>query len=134
MQSFSNLTVLWLIWLYNETSEILCILLQIGWALACTFKTEKFYDAFGSTGFITVTIATLTYTHFYYARQIIASIFVWIWALRLGGFLLFRVLKTGKDSRFEGVVNKPGMLPLASIISLVFVHTKVLQETQHTGM
>jgi len=58
-----------------------------------------------------VTIATLTYTHFYHPRQIIASIFVLLWALRLGSFLLYRVLKTGKDSRFEEVLDKPGMSP-----------------------
>lgn len=80
----------------------------MGWAFASTLKTEKFYDALGSTGFISVTIATLTYTHFYHPRQIIASIMVMLWALRLGSFLLYRVLKTGKDSRFEGVLDKPG--------------------------
>lgn len=58
-----------------------------------------------------MTIATLTYTHFYHPRQIIASIFVMLWALRLGSFLLYRVLKTGKDSRFEEVLDKPGMPP-----------------------
>jgi steroid 5-alpha reductase family enzyme len=77
--------------------------------VACSLKTEKFYDALGSTGFISVTIATLTYTHFYHPRQIIASIFVMLWALRLGSFLLYRVLKTGKDSRFDEVLDKPGM-------------------------
>ena len=88
--------------------SFLLLYVQIGWAFASSLKTEKFYDAFGATGFISVTLATLTYTHFYYARQIIVSVFVCIWALRLGGFLLFRVLKTGKDSRFEDVLDKPG--------------------------
>lgn len=87
----------------------MCVLtLQLGWAAASALKTEKFYDALGSTGFISVTIATLTYTHFYYARQVVVSVFVCLWALRLGSFLLFRVLKTGKDSRFTDVLDRPG--------------------------
>lgn len=82
--------------------------MQLGWAAASALKTEKFFDAFGSLGFITVSLATLTYTHFYYARQVVVTVFVWVWAFRLGGFLLFRVLKTGKDSRFTDVLDKPG--------------------------
>ncbi|KAK4686016.1 hypothetical protein P7C73_g4119, partial [Tremellales sp. Uapishka_1] len=34
-------------------------------------------------------------------RNIVASVLVMIWAARLGGFLLFRVLKTGSDTRFD---------------------------------
>ena len=89
-------------------SERNVALVQIGWALAVTLQTEKFYDAFGSLGFTTVTLATLTYTHFYYARQCVVSVFVCLWAIRLGSFLLYRVLKTGKDSRFDEVKTQPG--------------------------
>lgn len=80
----------------------------LAWAAASALRTEKFYDALGSTGFISVTLASLTYTHFYHARQVVTSVFVCLWALRLGSFLLYRVVKTGKDSRFEDVLDKPG--------------------------
>lgn len=99
--------------------------LQIGWAAACSLKTEKFYDALGSTGFITVSLASLTYTHYYHARQVVTTVFVWIWALRLGGFLLYRVLKTGKDSRFAEVLDKPGAMlcsiPLVCTLQKAFL-------------
>ena len=36
-----------------------------------------------------------------HARNIIASLFVIAWGIRLSGFLLFRILKTGKDDRFD---------------------------------
>ena len=39
------------------------------------------------------------------ARQIVVSLFMMIWGLRLSGFLLFRVLKTGKDDRFDDKRN-----------------------------
>jgi steroid 5-alpha reductase family enzyme len=36
-----------------------------------------------------------------HARNVIASLFVMLWGVRLSGFLLFRILKTGKDDRFD---------------------------------
>ncbi len=35
-----------------------------------------------------------------------ASLFIMVWGLRLSGFLLFRVLKTGKDDRFDDKRDK----------------------------
>ena len=40
------------------------------------------------------------------ARQIVTSLFIMIWAARLSGFLLFRVIKTGKDDRFDDMRDK----------------------------
>eukprot|EP00878_Enallax_costatus_P045146 GHUV01054087.1.p1 GENE.GHUV01054087.1~~GHUV01054087.1.p1 ORF type:complete len:111 (-),score=15.03 GHUV01054087.1:99-431(-) len=39
--------------------------------------------------------------------QIAATVFVVAWALRLGGFLVLRVWKTGHDSRFDEAKHKP---------------------------
>jgi steroid 5-alpha reductase family enzyme len=36
-----------------------------------------------------------------HACQIVASVFIMLWGLRLSAFLLFRILKTGKDDRFD---------------------------------
>jgi steroid 5-alpha reductase family enzyme len=38
-------------------------------------------------------------------RNIVVSLFVMGWGLRLSGFLLFRILKTGKDDRFDDKRN-----------------------------
>jgi steroid 5-alpha reductase family enzyme len=35
------------------------------------------------------------------ARNFVVSIFVMVWGIRISGFLLFRILKTGKDDRFD---------------------------------
>ena len=81
--------------------------LQVGWAISAPLQTDKLYDALGSTTFIALAIGTLTYAKYYYARQILATVLVIIWAARLGGFLLFRVLKTGRDSRFDEAKQQP---------------------------
>lgn len=40
------------------------------------------------------------------ARQIVTSIFIMLWGTRLSAFLLFRILKTGKDDRFDDKRDK----------------------------
>ncbi len=81
--------------------------LQVGWGISASLQTDKLYDGLGSTTFAALAIGTLTYAKFYYARQILATVLVVVWAARLGGFLVFRVIKTGKDSRFDEAKKQP---------------------------
>lgn len=46
-------------------------------------------------------IITLAFSGHHHARQIVASLFIMVWGARLSAFLLFRILKTGKDDRFD---------------------------------
>ena len=92
----------------------------MGWAISAPLQTDKLYDALGSTTFIALAIGTLTYAKYYYARQILATVLVIIWAARLGGFLLFRVLKTGRDSRFDEAKQQPCEYPDLTSLSHQF--------------
>lgn len=78
----------------------------IGFGFAFTFKFDKLTDFMGGTNFAWLAILTLAMGGSTNARQIIASIFIILWALRLSGFLLFRILKTGKDDRFDDKRDK----------------------------
>ncbi|KAL9062749.1 MAG: hypothetical protein Q9157_008664 [Trypethelium eluteriae] len=87
------------------------LLITIGFQLfffsiAFTFKFDKLTDFAGGTNFAILAIITLAFSGHHNARQIVASLFIMIWALRLSGFLLFRILKTGKDDRFDGTRDK----------------------------
>ncbi|KAL9085117.1 MAG: hypothetical protein Q9165_007761 [Trypethelium subeluteriae] len=87
------------------------LLITIGFQLfffsiAFTFKFDKLTDFAGGTNFAVLAIITLAFSGHHNARQIVASLFIMIWALRLSGFLLFRILKTGKDDRFDGTRDK----------------------------
>lgn len=72
------------------------------------------------SNFFLLAILTLCLNGIYHARNIVASVFVMVWATRLAGerrmvatcqpsphlsagFLLFRVLKTGSDTRFDDI-------------------------------
>ena len=78
------------------------ILNGIFFVIAYRLKTDKFTDITYSLSFIIIAL-------FAYSRsshksfETIGTALVLIWALRLGGFLLYRVIKNGKDKRFDGM-------------------------------
>ncbi|CAE6395483.1 unnamed protein product [Rhizoctonia solani] len=75
----------------------------LGFAIAWTLQFDKITDFTGGSNFFLLAILTLCMNGIYHARNIVATIFVLVWATRLAGFLLFRVLKTGSDTRFDDI-------------------------------
>ncbi|CAF0728530.1 unnamed protein product [Adineta ricciae] len=77
-----------------------------GWIVSTKLRTEKFYDLTGSLTFILLTYLSRN-ANGQTLRQKIQSACVMIWALRLGTFLFRRIMKLGKDSRFDRMRNSP---------------------------
>ncbi|OCK77525.1 oxidoreductase-like protein [Lepidopterella palustris CBS 459.81] len=76
-------------------------------SIAFTFKFDKLTDFAGGTNFVILAIITLAFSGNHgNARNIVVSIFIMVWGARLSGFLLFRILKTGKDDRFDDKRDK----------------------------
>ncbi|KAJ4287368.1 hypothetical protein N0V90_012767 [Kalmusia sp. IMI 367209] len=76
-------------------------------AIAFSLKFDKLTDFAGGTNFVLLAILTLAFSENRdNARNIVASVFIMAWAARLSGFLLFRILKTGKDDRFDDKRDK----------------------------
>ena len=63
-------------------------------------------DFAGGTNFVVLAIITLAFSGHHNARQIVDSLFIMLWGARLSGFLLFRIIKTGKDDRFDDKRDK----------------------------
>jgi steroid 5-alpha reductase family enzyme len=78
----------------------------VGFGVAFTFKFDKLTDFMGGTNFVWLAVLTLSLSGTTNARQIVASIFIMLWGARLSAFLLFRILKTGKDDRFDDKRDK----------------------------
>jgi steroid 5-alpha reductase family enzyme len=74
---------------------------------AFLFQTEKFYDLTGSLTYLTVSISALLLSESPDSRAWLLLALIVIWAVRLGSFLFTRVLKSGKDSRFDDI--KPSL-------------------------
>lgn len=78
----------------------------IGFSVAFTFKFDKLTDFMGGTNFVWLAVITLAMSGSSDPRQIITSLMLILWGARLSGFLLFRILKTGSDSRFDDKRDK----------------------------
>ncbi len=70
------------------------------------FKTEKFFDLTGSLSYISVIIISVILSPVKDARTLIIMSLVLIWAIRLGSFLFTRIMKDGKDGRFDELKTK----------------------------
>jgi len=96
------------------------------WAVAALLKTEKFYDLAGSGTFFLLAYQSLKWGKTYYTRQKVQTGLVMTWAARLGLFLFTRVLKEGKDSRFDKVRGNPGIFWVYWTIQGVWVLATLL--------
>jgi len=75
-------------------------------AIAFSLKFDKLTDFAGGTNFVVLAFITLAFSSQPDARQILVSIFIMLWGARLSAFLLFRIIKTGKDDRFDDKRDK----------------------------
>ncbi|KAJ7583679.1 DUF1295-domain-containing protein [Mycena floridula] len=74
-----------------------------GFAIAWTFQFDKITDFTGGSNFFLLALLTLLLGNEFHTRNIVASVFVMVWAVRIAGWLLYRVLKTGSDARFDEI-------------------------------
>jgi len=102
--------------LLNEYSAVLycaviCIGMQwVAWIPASIGKTERFYDLTGGLTYLTAVAFSLwagSQSEAPSLRELIVSLLVVIWSLRLSSFLYFRIHRTGKDGRFDELKTSP---------------------------
>ncbi|KAJ7224503.1 DUF1295-domain-containing protein [Mycena pura] len=74
-----------------------------GFAIAYTCQFDKITDLTGGSNFFILALLTLLAGGTFHTRNLVASILVMVWAVRIAGFLFFRVLKTGHDGRFDEI-------------------------------
>ncbi|CAA7269282.1 unnamed protein product [Cyclocybe aegerita] len=75
----------------------------LGFTIAWTLQFDKITDFTGGSNFFLLALLTLLCGNTFHARNVVASVLVMVWAVRIAGFLLFRVLKTGSDTRFDDI-------------------------------
>ena len=92
-------------------SAAICLGIQwLAWIPASLAKSERFYDLTGGLTYLTVVGFTLwagSQSESPSARELIVSLLVVIWALRLSSFLYLRIHRTGKDGRFDRLKTSP---------------------------
>lgn len=88
--------------------EMLLVCLAVTVVMQCSFfavaflcQIDKVTDLAGTLNFLTLAALSLVVQDVYATRSIVVTVLVAVWALRLGAHLLSRVLKRGKDARFD---------------------------------
>ena len=83
---------------------------------AYLLQSEKFYDLTGGITYTSVTILAIVLTPVVDGRSILLVTLVIIWAARLSSFLFRRIIKEGKDSRFDDI--KPSFIRFLNVWSI----------------
>jgi len=97
--------------------------------ITALLRFDKVTDFAGSTNFVIVAILTLVLKGAWHFRQIVLTVLVTIWGLRLGLFLLMRILQWGEDRRFDEMRDNLGKLAFFWIFQAVWVWTVSLPVT-----
>ena len=92
-------------------------------------RFDKVTDLAGGSNFAVLALLTFLLARTYYARQCVVTALVVVWALRLAGFLLYRILLWGEDRRFDDTRHNLGRLVVFWIFQAVWVWTVSLPVT-----
>ncbi|CAN1856379.1 hypothetical protein LINPERHAP1_LOCUS42063 [Linum perenne] len=97
--------------------------------ITALFKFDKVTDFAGSTNFIVIAVLTIILKGTWYFRQVVLTVLVVIWGLRLGVFLLMRILQWGEDRRFDEMRSNFGKLAVFWTFQAIWVWTVSLPVT-----
>lgn len=97
--------------------------------ITALLKFDKVTDFAGSTNFIIIAVLTLVVKGSWHFRQVVLTSLVLLWGLRLGLFLLMRILQWGEDRRFDEMRENLGKLIVFWIFQAVWVWTVSLPVT-----
>jgi steroid 5-alpha reductase family enzyme len=73
----------------------------IFFAFAASLKTDKVTDLSYSLSFAAIAALLVVVNRAFAPVQLLAAALVVVWAARLGGYLLARIVRIGKDARFD---------------------------------
>eukprot|EP00644_Phytophthora_capsici_P001128 jgi/Phyca11/129736/e_gw1.86.116.1 len=70
-------------------------------------ETERYFDLTGSTTYATVSMLAYIHIESPSWRDTLLTTFVWLWCVRLGSYLFWRICRDGSDKRFADIIVNP---------------------------
>ncbi|KMZ56976.1 hypothetical protein ZOSMA_8G01220 [Zostera marina] len=97
--------------------------------ISALLRFDKVTDLAGCSNFIILAVLTFCLKGTWYFRQIVLTILVILWGLRLGIFLFTRILQWGEDRRFDDMRGNIGKLAVFWTFQAIWVWTVSLPLT-----
>lgn len=115
-------------WILDVNNLAICALVTVAmqfsfFLIACSCKFDKVTDFAGGTNFVVLAVLTFLISWTFSTRQIIVTVFVLVWGVRLSGYLLYRIIKIGTDNRFDDKRENPLKFAIFWIFQAVWVFT-----------
>eukprot|EP01080_Neovahlkampfia_damariscottae_P003088 gene3088-5258_t len=104
-----------------STAVITVFIQLVTYSIAVSFQFDTITDFSGGSNFILLAIFGIISRNTYFKRQIIITTMVLIWGVRLALFLFIRVLKRGRDERFDKIRINPIRFLIFFIIQMIWV-------------
>ncbi len=101
----------------------------LAFAVAAARKTDALTDLTYGLTFALVAGTLLIGAGRFEATQVLISAAIVLWGIRLGGYLAIRVLKTGRDERFDGIRERPAKFAVFWSVQAVTIWTVLLPST-----
>jgi steroid 5-alpha reductase family enzyme len=94
------------------SSYLLALIISLGinltfFVFAALFRTDKLTDLTYGLTFIILVLGFLFFGQTFYWYQLVLTVMVCLWAIRLVGYLFIRILKIKKDTRFNNIRQNP---------------------------
>eukprot|EP00249_Psilotum_nudum_P020328 c27658_g1_i1 orf=104-964(+) len=111
------------------TALVTVLYQSVFFVMAAALGIDTVTDFAGCSNFIIVAVLTVILHGSWYLRQIVLTVLVVIWGLRLGIFLLVRILQWGKDHRFDHMHNNKLRYSMFWVLQAIWVWTVSLPVT-----
>lgn len=100
-------------WVVYACAGLAFLVQWVAFVPAYVKQTERFYDLTGSVTYLSVVWLAVLATGRLDVRSLVLAGLVTVWAGRLGTFLFKRILREGKDGRFDDIKPKPARFLVA---------------------